>query len=218
MVEIGCIELVNHIPTGIVFHEYVNPQRAVHPEALKVHGLTDQFLSDKPLFASVAERLRDFFGDATLIAHNAGFDVAFLNAEFARTGHPPLVQGRVVDSLALARRKHPGASNSLDALCQRYGIDNAKRTKHGALLDSELLAEVYIELIGGKQASLGLTLAARGAAGVGYGAQAQRRAARVVVFRLTAVERAAHAAFVGGLGPGALWRDYLGSEETAGVS
>lgn len=215
VVEIGAIELLNHIPTGVVFHEYLNPQRAVHPEALKVHGLTDQFLADKPLFATLADRLRAFFGEATLIAHNASFDVAFLNAEFARTGHPPIVQARVVDSLMLARRKHPGASNSLDALCQRYGIDNARRAKHGALLDSELLAEVYIELIGGKQTSLGLTLSARSASGTVIVAQARDRASRVTISRLSDTERAAHAAFVGGLGENALWRDYLGLEAGA---
>jgi len=159
VVEIGAVELLNHIPTGRTFHTYMNPERAMSQGALAVHGLTDAFLADKPLFAAIAEDLIEFFGAARLIAHNAGFDINFLNAELKRINMPPLDQSRVLDTLALARRKHPGASNSLDALCSRYGIDNSRRTKHGALLDSEILAEVYIELIGGKQPDLGLTAA-----------------------------------------------------------
>ena len=140
VVEIGGIELLNHIPTGRHYHVYLNPERPMSQGAFEVHGLSDAFLADKTVFRAVADEMHAFFGDARLIAHNASFDIAFLNAEFARTGHPSLGLERVVDTLVLARRKHPGASNSLDALCQRYGIDNARRTKHGALLDAELLA------------------------------------------------------------------------------
>src|SRR5215213_4339788 len=147
VIEIGCVELVNHVPSGRTYHVYVNPERPVSAGALAVHGLTNAFLADKPVFAAIADDLLAFVGDGRLVIHNAGFDVAFLNAEFARTGHPALPLEQVVDTLALARRKHPGASNSLDALCARYGIDNSRRTKHGALLDAEILAEVYIELI-----------------------------------------------------------------------
>jgi DNA polymerase III subunit epsilon len=157
VIEIGCVELVNQFPTGRTFHAYVNPQRSVSQGAFNVHGLSEAFLADKPVFAAVAEPLLEFVGDGRLVIHNAGFDIAFLNAEFARTGHPALDMMRVVDTLSLARRKHPGAPNNLDALCARYGIDNSRRTKHGALLDAEILAEVYIELIGGKQADLGLS-------------------------------------------------------------
>ena len=158
VVEIGCVELLNHIPTGRTYHVYVNPQRSVSAGALAVHGLSDDFLNDKPHFAASPTRSRTSCGDGRLVIHNAAFDVGFLNAEFARTGHPSIPLNQVVDTLALARRKHPGAPNSLDALCARYGIDNSRRTNHGALLDAEILAEVYIELIGGKQADLGLSL------------------------------------------------------------
>jgi len=212
VVEIGAVELLNHIPTGRTFHTYMNPERAMSQGALAVHGLTDAFLADKPVFAAIAEDLIEFFGDARLIAHNAGFDVNFLNAELKRIGAPPLDQGRVLDTLALARRKHPGAANSLDALCARYGIDNSRRTKHGALLDSEILAEVYIELIGGKQPDLGLTTVRAGSA-LNAGGTTAARAPRAVVVRVSDAEREAHRAFVATLGPNALWRAYLG--ETA---
>src|SRR5918993_3548325 len=167
IIEIGCVELVNQFPTGRSFHAYINPQRAVSQGAFNVHGLSEAFLADKPVFAAIAEPLLEFVGDGRLVIHNAGFDVAFLNAEFARTGHPALDMVRVVDTLSLARRKHPGAPASLDALCARYGIDNSRRTKHGALLDAEILAEVYIELIGGKQADLGLAIVREAARRVG---------------------------------------------------
>lgn len=212
MVEIGCVELLNYIPTGKTHHVYVNPARAMSAGAYEVHGLSDEFLADKPLFAAVADELHAFFGDARLVAHNAAFDIGFLNAEFGRTGHPVLATNRVLDTLSLARRKHPGASNSLDALCLRYGIDNSRRTKHGALLDAELLAEVYVELIGGKQADLGLVIGERiaaflpGAIVVPGGV----RAARPTAGRLSDDERTAHAAFVATLGDAAVWRDYLG--------
>ncbi len=213
VVEIGGIELLNHIPTGRHYHVYLNPERVMAQGAFDVHGLSDAFLADKPLFRSVADELHAFFGDARLVAHNASFDIGFLNAEFARTGHPALTHDRVRDTLALARRKHPGASNSLDALCSRYGIDAGRRVKHGALLDAELLAEVYIELIGGRQTDLGLAIGSapiRLVAGATLAAAVRRD--RPVTSRLTAEERAAHAAFVATLGGTPLWRRYLGEE------
>jgi DNA polymerase III subunit epsilon len=206
VVEIGMVELLNHIPTGEARQIYCNPQRPMSEGAFRVHGLSDQFLADKPVFAAVADDLAAFLGDARLVIHNAAFDIGFLNAEFARTGHPALPMTRVVDTLALARRRHPGASNSLDALCARYGIDNARRTKHGALLDAELLAEVYIELIGGKQTDLGLNRPGRVAVAT---AMAVARVPRAYVSRLTDAERDAHRAFVATLGANALWREYL---------
>lgn len=157
VIEIGGIELVDHFPTGRTFHKYISPgDRKVHPDALAVHGLTDEFLKDKPTFAEVVAELQEFFHDAKWIAHNANFDIGFINAEFERLGIAPVESEQVIDTLAMARRKHPMGPNSLDALCRRYGIDNSHRTKHGALLDSELLAEVYIEMIGGRQTALGL--------------------------------------------------------------
>lgn len=158
VIEIGGIELLNHFPTGRTFHVYINPgDRKVHPDALAVHGITDEFLKDKPVFANIVADLQEFFEGAKWIAHNAAFDMGFINAEFDRLSIPHVPSDLVIDTLALARRKHPMGPNSLDALCRRYGIDNSHRTKHGALLDSELLAEVYIEMLGGRQAALGLT-------------------------------------------------------------
>lgn len=211
IVEIGGIELVNHIPTGRSYHVYLNPERDMPQGAFAVHGLSSEFLSDKQLFAAVADDLHGFFEGAKLVAHNAMFDLGFLNAEFARTGHAPIEVHRIIDTLALARRKHPGASNSLDALCARYGIDTSRRVKHGALLDSELLAEVYIELIGGRQTSLGLAMARHPERTNGSAANGAARAPRAVVSRLTDSEREAHAAFVAGLGENAIWRRYLGA-------
>jgi DNA polymerase III subunit epsilon len=157
IIEIGGIELLNHFPTGRTFHVYINPgDRKVHPDALAVHGITDDFLKDKPRFAEVVDQIREFFDGAKWVAHNANFDMGFINAEFDRLGLPPVPSDQVIDTLSMARRKNPMGPNSLDALCRRYGIDNSHRTKHGALLDSELLAEVYIEMIGGRQAALGL--------------------------------------------------------------
>ena len=156
VVEIGCIELVNCISTSATFHVYLNPERDMPAEAEAIHGLSSAFLSDKPKFADMAESLLEFLGDAKLVIHNAGFDLSFLNAELDRLKLPPIGRDRVVDTLALARRRHPGGPNKLDDLCTRYGIDNSRRTKHGALLDAELLAEVYAELVGGRQARLSL--------------------------------------------------------------
>ena len=158
MVEIGCIEMVHRVVTGQTFHAYFNPGRPMPPEAEAVHGLSDAFLADKPRFADKAQDLLDFLGDAPLVAHNAGFDFAFLNAELAICGRDAISDSRKIDTVALARVRHPGAKLSLDALCTRYGIDRSHRTRHGALLDAELLAQVYVELTGGRQ--IGLELAA----------------------------------------------------------
>jgi len=154
VVEIGCIELVNYVPTGRVYHAYINPERPMPPEAFAVHGLSDDFLRDKPLFGTVADEFLEFVADSPVIAHNARFDMGFVNAELTRIKRNALTPPRVIDTADMARRKFPGSPASLDALCKRFNIDNSSRTKHGALLDAELLAEVYIELIGGRQTSL----------------------------------------------------------------
>ncbi|MFA6154936.1 DNA polymerase III subunit epsilon [Mesorhizobium sp.] len=209
VIELGGVELVNRFPTGRTFHHYINPQgRPIHAEAQAVHGISAADLAGKPTFAEIAQEWLAFTEGARLVAHNATFDVGFLNVEFGRLGHPVIDNGRVVDTLALARRKHPMGPNSLDALCRRYGIDNARRTKHGALLDSELLAEVYIELIGGKQAALGLDSATAPA----QGRENVRQIEIIVVqrpsplpSRLSEAERDAHAGMVATLGEKALW-------------
>lgn len=156
MVEIGCIEMVNRIATGRTFHAYFNPGRPMPAEAEAVHGLSDAFLADKPAFAERVAELLEFLGDCPLVAHNAGFDFGFLDAELRICGHPPVCRTRMVDTVAIARVRHPGAKLSLDALCSRYGIDRSHRTMHGALLDAELLAQVYVELRGGRQIGLEL--------------------------------------------------------------
>lgn len=208
LVEIGCVELINHIPSGRNYHVYINPQRSMPEEAFRVHGLSEDFLADKPLFGAVATEFRQFLGDARLIIHNAPFDMGFLNAELERAGQRPLGNA-VIDTVMLAREKHPGARVSLDALCKHYGIDNSRRTLHGALLDSEILAEVYLELIGGKQVSLAL-IAESAVSG------ADAIAARVVVprrpvalpSRLSAAEEAAHEALLAKMGGDAVWAQY----------
>ncbi len=209
IIEFGAVELVNRFPTGRSFHTYINPQgRQVHPEALAVHGITDASLVDKPSFGGIFPDLLVFLEGAHLIAHNANFDIGFLNAEFARLGADLVEPARVVDTLAIARRKHPMGPNSLDALCRRYGIDNSRRTKHGALLDSELLAEVYIELIGGRQATLVLDVQSdaveeRGEASIEIKI---RQRPQPLDVRLTEDEISAHAALVDTLGAKAVWR------------
>ena len=215
IVEIGAVELINHIPTGRSFHAYVNPQRSMPQGAFAVHGLSDAFLADKPRFAAVAGEFEEFIEDSRLVIHNAAFDIAFLNAELGRIGRPALGMGRVLDTLSMARRKHPGAPASLDALCARYGIDNSRRTKHGALLDAEILAEVYIELIGGKQADLGLAIVRPETMPGAQAIEFRRRETRIIVTRLSEAERNAHAALVATLGPNAVWNSYLGSTEAA---
>ncbi|MBV9704072.1 MAG: DNA polymerase III subunit epsilon, partial [Methylobacteriaceae bacterium] len=194
VVEIGCVEVLNCIPTGQIFHRYLNPERDMPADALKVHGLSGEFLADKPRFAEIIDEFLDFLGDARLVVHNAEFDLRFLNAELARPQRPPLGMDRVLDTLALARRRHPGQPNSLDALCARYGIDASRRTTHGALLDAEILAEVYAELSGGRQTSLRLGTIAGIAQKVLVHGLRQRPAP--LTSRLTQLEAAAHAAFV----------------------
>ena len=170
LVEIGCVELVNRVETGETYHVYLNPQRPVPPEASAVHGLTDAFLSDKPLFGAQVDAFLAFVGDAPLIAHNAGFDFSFLNGELVRAGRPAIDLSRMVDTLAMARSRHPGAKHTLDALCSRYGVDRSHRVLHGALLDAQLLAQVYVELTGGRQIGLGLLADAPARAGRGAAA------------------------------------------------
>ena len=207
VIELGCVELLNHIPTGRTFQRYINPQRAVALEATEVHGLTDAFLRDQPTFETIVEPFVEFLGDSTLVAHNAGFDRDFINAELARCGRAPIEEARFVDTLMLARRRNPNGPNNLDALCARYGIDSSARTKHGALLDAEILAEVYLELLGGKQATLALSaLAEAGPAIAALKAVGPRP--RPLPARLSEVDEAAHAAFVAELGAEPLWRRY----------
>jgi DNA polymerase-3 subunit epsilon len=209
LVEIGCVELVNGIPSGQSFHRYLNPERDVPAEAFAIHGLSAEFLKDKPFFAEIVEELVAFIGDAPLVAHNALFDLGFLNAEFERAGKTQVARERLVDTLMLARRKHPAGPNRLDDLCARYGIDNSRRTKHGALLDAEILAEVYVELIGARQAQLGLVDIDVGVGRGAAGAVVVRVRPQPLVSRLTAAEHAAHVTFIATLGDGAIWRDYL---------
>jgi len=207
LVEIGCIELVNRFPTGKVFHGYFNQERDMPESALKIHGLTIDFLKNQPLFPQRVGELVDFLGDAPLVAHNAMFDLAFLNAELERAGQAAVSRERMVDTLLLARRKHPGAANRLDDLCARYAVDNSRRTKHGALLDAELLAEVYVELIEARQAQLILSQAPRIQA-AGEIIVVRERPAPLPV-RLTADAQAAHRRFIASLGENAVWRDYV---------
>lgn len=210
LVEIGAIELFNHIPTGRTFHEYINPERPVPAEVVAIHGLDDAFLRDKPVFSRIVDDFLNFIGeDGMLVAHNAEFDLRFLNAELRRAARPLLDRARIVDSLALARDRFPGANNTLDGLCRRFGIDNSGRVLHGALLDSELLAEVYLELIGGRQPGLELSTEPRDGAQIDNSAAAPRRARpRPLVPRLTEAELLAHAEFVDGMGENALWRRF----------
>jgi DNA polymerase-3 subunit epsilon len=209
LIEIGCVELHNHIATGETFHAYINPDRTVPAEAVEIHGLDDSFLSDKPVFAAVVDGFLDFVGDSPLVAHNATFDRGFINMELRRTERPEFPDQRFLDTLVLARRRHPAGPNSLDALCARYRIDNSARAKHGALLDAEILAEVYVELLGGRQADLGLSQTVDATAvAVSQTATAQRPAP--LPSRLSEADTAAHQAFVKELGKKALWLKYSG--------
>jgi DNA polymerase-3 subunit epsilon len=209
LVEIGCIELVNRFPTGQTFHCYFNPERDMPEAAFKIHGLSADFLKDKQLFAHRVDELVAFLGDAPLVAHNAMFDLGFLNAELERAGKVIVSRERLVDTLMLARRKYPGSSNRLDDLCTRYKIDNSRRIKHGALLDAELLAEIYVELIGARQAILGLSETASGS-GDSRGTTASTRSRpQPLAPRISADERAAHRHFVATLGGSAVWRKYI---------
>ena len=209
VVEIGAIELINHLSTGRTYHAYINPERDVPAEAEAVHGLGTAFLKAKPIFSVIVSEFTAFLGDSTLIIHNASFDLGFLNAELGYLKHPPILPGRVIDTLQLARQKHPMGPNSLDALCKRYAVDNSKRSKHGALLDSELLAEVYLELIGGRQTMLGLApVETRKASDIAIPRNSMARP-RPLPDRLTEDEKSAHAGFVESLGPDALWKQRL---------
>jgi DNA polymerase-3 subunit epsilon len=206
LVEIGCVELINHMPTGQVYHCYINPERDMPQEAFNVHGLSTEFLSDKPLFHVIVDEFLAFIGDAPLIIHNASFDISFINAELGRIARAAVARERLVDTLLLARRKHPGVSNRLDDLCSRYAIDNSRRTKHGALLDAELLAEVYIDLIGARQSSLILAETRNTPANV---IDIGRRVRKTPLTpRITDEDRAAHSAFVATLGDKAIWSEF----------
>jgi DNA polymerase-3 subunit epsilon len=206
VVEIGAIELVNHIPSGRTFHAYINPDRDMPRDAEEVHGLSTEFLRTKPRFAEIVQDFLAFIGDATLVIHNASFDAAFLNAELAYLRSAPLLTERFLDTLQVARSRFPMGPNSLDALCKRYGIDNSRRTKHGALLDAELLAECYLELIGGRQTALMLSAASTIAASVIDVATPRGARPRPLVRVVTREEEEAHALLVADLGPSALWR------------
>lgn len=215
LIELGCVEIVNRIPTGREFHRFINPEdRAVHPDAERIHGLSGEFLKDKPPFKAVVADFLEFIGDAPLVIHNASFDIGFLNAELGRLKLPEIGADRLVDTLAIARRKHPAGPNSLDALCKRYGVDNSKRTKHGALMDSLLLAGVYVELLGERQATLSLaSSAAQRDALPGRQRMSQVKPRPTPLApRLTSEDEAAHRALVESLGAQAIWKRYAPSE------
>ncbi len=195
VVEIGCVELINHVATGETFHRYINPERDMPSEAENVHGLSEDFLSDKPVFADIADDFVAFVGDAALIAHNAPFDMGFVNAELEHMGRDALPMDKVIDTVRLARRKFPGAQVNLDALCRRFNIDLSARVKHGALLDAELLAEVYLELIGGREPGLGLA-ASQTSGATAQAAKIERTRREPRPHAASAAELAAHATFV----------------------
>ena len=206
IVEIGAIELVGHIPPDNVFHEYIDPERSMPQEAFEVHGLGDDFLRGKPKFEQIGQKFLDFVGDAKLVIHNAAFDMKFLNAELGWLNRPVLPMDQAIDTLAIARRKFPGSPASLDALCRRFAIDNTARTLHGALLDSEILAEVYLELIGGRQPDFALAADTRAQKSDGFGGDWRPMGRPVpLADRITKEETAAHDAFVQKLGDGAIW-------------
>ena len=207
VVEIGGVELLNHLPTGRIYHQYINPERDMPQGAYDVHGLSSEFLSDKPVFKKIGQEFLDFVDGATMVIHNASFDMKFLNAEFEWMGLPKLPMSQSIDTLAMARRRFPGAQNSLDALCRRFGVDNSAREKHGALLDSEILAEVYLELIGGRQPDFALNVVA----GTDVASQSAQsgwkipQRAKKLPPRITEAEKQAHGTFVQNLGEDALW-------------
>jgi DNA polymerase III subunit epsilon len=206
IVEIGAVELFNHMPTGRTFHQYINPDRLMPKEAFEVHGLGDDFLRDKPRFRQVGQAFLDFVGDSRLVIHNAAFDMKFLNAELAQAGLPRLPMDRALDTVLIARQKFPGSPASLDALCRRFGVDNSGREKHGALLDSEILAEVYLELIGGRQPGLVLAVSdRRGPRDAGPAVWRPGPRPTPLAPRLTPNEADAHTALVAGMGDAAIW-------------
>jgi DNA polymerase-3 subunit epsilon len=209
LVEIGCVEIFNRMPTGQIFHCHINPEREMPAEAFAVHGLSTEFLRSKPLFAEVVDEFLAFIADAPLVIHNASFDISFINAELDRIKRALIPRERLVDTLLLARRKHPGVSNRLDDLCSRYAIDNSHRTKHGALLDAELLAEVYIDLIGARQSQLILASESREIR-VGVSSEMPRRLREVPLLpRVTDADREAHRAFVATLGDKPIWNEFF---------
>lgn len=221
IVEIGCLELLNHMPTGKTFHVYINPERSMPAEAFGVHGIGPDLLEppqppkpgqvtlkDKPLFAAVGQKFLDFIADSKLVIHNAAFDMKFLNAELGWMGLPSIPYDRAIDTLAIARKRFPGSPASLDALCRRFGIDNSSRTLHGALLDSEILADVYLELIGGRQPDFGLSSTATSGSATASKVDDWRPKPRSTPLpsRITKEEAAAHEAFIGKMGDGAIWK------------
>ena len=208
LVEIGCVELINRFHTGRTFHRYLNPERDIPAEAFAIHGLANDFLRSQPVFANIAVDLLAFIRDAALVAHNAVFDLGFLNAELERVNQVVIPRDRLVDTLLLARRKYPGSPNRLDDLCIRFGIDNSRRTRHGALLDAELLAEVYVELVDARQAQLGLVAMPASPIIVNNFVIAAKARPVPLASRLTDAERAAHSALVAQLGAKAIWNDY----------
>ena len=207
IVEIGAVELFNHLPTGRTYHQYINPKRNMPEAAFNVHGLSEEFLSDKPVFKDIAQEFIDFIKDSKLVIHNASFDMKFLNAELGWVSRPALPMHQAIDTLAIARRKFPGSPASLDALCRRFGIDNSSRTLHGALLDSEILAEVYLELVGGRQPDLVLSgpevkTTKDGAPSADWRPEPRPKP---LASRLSETEKAAHETFIATLGSDALW-------------
>jgi DNA polymerase III subunit epsilon len=211
LVEIACVETINTVPTGEHFHVYIDPQRDVPDEAFRVHGLSTEFLKGKPLFETIADDFLAFIGDSQLVIHNAEFDMRFINAELKRAGRMPLPMDRVIDTLVMARRKHPGSPASLDALCSRYRIDNSRRVKHGALLDAELLAEVYAELSGGRQAALVLATETKVVREVE--AVEVRPRPEVLPTLISHEEENAHRSFVGKMGEKSVWLKYTNAAE-----
>ncbi len=207
IIEIGCVELIDHVPTGLEFHRYLNPERDVPLESQRVHGLSDAFLTDKPLFAAIIDELDEFLGDAPLVIHNAAFDIKFLNAEYLRLMRPPFSLARAIDTVEIAKAKIPGARYSLDELCKRFGVDLSARVKHGALLDAQLTARIYLELVGGRQTRLKLAPAdSEIVVAEGIVASIVRQRPVPLASRLSAAEIAAHADFVAReLGSDAVW-------------
>lgn len=209
LVEVGCVEMLNRMPTGQTYHVYINPERDMPAEAFAVHGLSAEFLSTKPLFHEVVDAFLEFIGDAPLVIHNASFDISFINAELDRIKRAAIPRERLVDTLLLARRKHPGVSNRLDDLCSRYAIDNSRRTKHGALLDAELLAEVYVDLVGARQSQLLLASESEEIRVSAIGDAPRRQRLVPLAPRISDAEREAHRAFIATLGDKAIWNEFL---------
>lgn len=210
IVEIGCVELMNYLPTGETFHTYINPQRDMPIEAFNVHGLSAEFLSDKPKFADIAQDFLDFIADSKLIIHNASFDMSFLRHEMSMIRQDAFETNEILDTLLEARKKHPGSPNSLDALCRRYNIDNSNRTLHGALLDSEILAEVYLELIGGRQPDLTFSNSGHKVVNMNVSEnKGQNQRSEPLASRLKDDEKTSHQEFIETLGENVIWQDYI---------